>query len=154
MDTQFMDGALYEFEKSYGVMLTIRDFVSNVNAETGEKVQFRKDTVVRAIQLPIKTAREFFQDVGYLRANSNFTYGGVDTFKTVTVIVRKKRLQHLDMSVDLNRDAVLGGKRYDTVSVEDIGAAWEINLKNVGNSTVYQDIAVKVEDGLSIGENA
>lgn len=146
-----IDSTLYDLEKEYKATFVMREWNITSNPETGEKVKDKKQWTIIGIQLPRTLARKFFYDVGYLRANSNFTYGATNDFKDIILIVRKTRLPHI--ALDLNRDVVFENKRYDVAQIDDFDGAWAITLKHVEGSVTYNEFNVGTSDRVSLGDN-
>lgn len=91
---QMMRQVIYRLKRGYGLPLSInQENSSTVDLATGKRTVTRTATTVqRAILLPTQVHKEFKYDIGYLKANSNFTYGGLFTSSTRQVIVDKADL--------------------------------------------------------------
>jgi hypothetical protein len=89
-----MGAVIYRLKRSYGLPIKIHhEDASGVDLATGKKTVTRSAvTVTRAILLPALAHKEFKYDIGYLKANSNFTYGGLFTSSTRLIIVDKHEL--------------------------------------------------------------
>jgi len=91
---RMMGAVIYRLKRSYGLPVAIHhEDSSGVDLATGKKTVTRSAIVVpRAILLPTQIHKEFKYDIGYLKANSNFTYGGLFTSSTRLIIVDKHEL--------------------------------------------------------------
>jgi hypothetical protein len=155
-NTKHINDTLYTLEREYGerfVLVTTRHVGSNV--ETGYLDVDKQNFNLKGIILPTEYLRKFFQDVGYLRANSNFTYGGLIDFKDVIIIVRKKWIPR-GFEANLNHRVLYKGRGYDSVKVEElhVGVAYVFMLKHTEGELNYNVTEVKASDNLTIEELA
>lgn len=117
MNTIFYN-LMYQLKKSFGSSI---DYVqlekSEVNHQTGSREIVRKVLPLPCVLLPQSQMRKFVQDIGYLAANKNFTYGGLNDFLDVSFI-----LDPNDLPSEFNRDLdgyiTYGHRRYEKVSFE------------------------------------
>lgn len=153
---KFVNDTLYSLEREYGqrIMIVMKTHV-NSNPETGHLDVGKKLLRPKGIILPVDHVRKFFQDVGFLRANSNFTYGGNIDFRDRTIVVRAKWLPR-PFDTTLNHDILYKGKRYDSVKIEELhdGVAYIFTLKHTEGSLNYNLTDVRQEDNLEIQELA
>jgi hypothetical protein len=72
-------GILYRLKRAYGQPLSVvYQTQSTVDVATGAKTVTRGSVdLARGIALPTLVQKDFKYDIGYLKANSNFTYGGL-----------------------------------------------------------------------------
>lgn len=151
-----VNDALYGLEREYGARfaLVMKTHVGS-NPETGHLNVDKKLLRPKGIILPVDHVRKFFQDVGFLRANSNFTYGGNVDFRDRIIVVRAKWLPR-NFDTTLNHDILYKGKRYDSVKVEELhdGVAFIFTLKHTEGSLNYNLTEVRQEDNLDIQETA
>lgn len=77
MSLKFIRRTLYSLSRRYGAAVDYyRNTSQVVDNATGVTVYTRtKQRVRRAIRLPDTRTRQFAQDIAYLAANKNFTYG-------------------------------------------------------------------------------
>lgn len=154
MNVHHIDRTLYDLEKTYGVHFLMYQNTSVAsNEETGTLVVNRKTIPFKGIILPMDYTRKFFQDVGYLRANSNFTYGGLDDFRATIVIVRKRRLP-IDFEPNLGYTINYQKKSYNQVKFEVFvgNAAYVFTLKGIEGASPYNIINVKTTETLETQE--
>ena len=154
MNVAHIDRALYDLEKTYGVsFLMYQNTRVASNEETGKMFVDRKTIPFKGIVLPMDYIRKFFQDVGYLRANSNFTYGGLDDFRAVIAIVRKKRLP-IDFQPNLGYTINYNKQSYNQVKFEVFvgNAAYVFTLKGIEGASPYNIIKVQAADTLETQE--
>ncbi len=78
-NVKFIRDTLYRMKQDYGVPIKYGIFVSNItDPDTGLNEVIKKVFLIkRAIQFPTKLLRKFAQDIAYLAANKNFTYGAL-----------------------------------------------------------------------------
>ena len=114
---RMLKGVLYKLKRGYGCKLDVyKSFTHPVDLETGRSLTDRLVVhVERAVVLPSQIHRGFNYDIGYLKANSNFTYGGIYTDST--------RVVYID-AVDLPKD--FGLNATDSFYVVYEGNRWEI----------------------------
>jgi hypothetical protein len=81
-------------KKDYGVPVKYGRLVKNqLNLDTGINSVTKEVYLIRkAIQLPTKLHRKFVQDIAYLAANKNFTYGALFDEKVSLFIVDSRDL--------------------------------------------------------------
>ena len=91
---KMMRGVIYRLKRGYGLPITVhREIQSDADLATGKRTVVREATrVQRAILLPTLAHKEFKYDIGYLKANSNFTYGGLFSSAVRLVVLDKKEL--------------------------------------------------------------
>lgn len=151
-----IDDALYGLEREYGqrfVLVTTLDVVTSPNRGY---LNVSKSTLhPKGIILPTEHLRKFFQDVGYLRANSNFTYGGNLDFRDKIILVRRKQLPP-NFDLNLTHQVLHKGLRYDSVKIEEIfdRLAYAITLKHTEGTLNYNQTDVRVDDQVDIQELA
>lgn len=95
------------------------DYVTIISSvaddDTGEFEIEREVLRLPVVLMPEDRTRKFIQDIGYLAADKNFTYGGLNDYNTVTFLIDKYDLP-TDWKQDLAGYIVKGNKRYDKVS--------------------------------------
>ena len=137
-----MRTVIYRLKRAYGLPVTLhREDSSTVDLTTGKRVVTREAfTVQRAILLPTQVHKSFKYDIGYLKANSNFTYGGLFTSDTRTIIVDKKDLPPgLVLTATDNFYLVYKHKRYALKTVEELEApAWFLAVEFTGGVPTYE----------------
>lgn len=120
MNTQNLRRLLYAFKRDWG---TIIDYVqvtkSEVNDSTGARDVTKLVYQIPVIFLPQDTMRKFIQDIGYLAADKNFTYGALNDFTKLQVIISRYDLPP-GFDLDLNGYFNRGNKRYERVSIENV----------------------------------
>lgn len=158
MNAQMIRRLLYAFKRQWGTQL---DYVQIVTSEsddrTGDRSIQRQVFCLPAVLLPQNQVRKFIQDIGYLAANKNFTYGGLNDFNKIAVLISK-----YDMPEGMNMD-LLGyinhlGKRFERVSIANLyeeafllisqgveGANPYSRIKATASNTLYMAQGVTVE---------
>lgn len=105
-NVKFIRDALYSLKKDYGVPIKYGVLSkNNIDLDTGLNVVEKKVYLIRkAVLLPTKLLRKFAQDIAYLAANKNFTYGALFDEKTSLFIVDAR---DLPKGLQLNMDDFL-----------------------------------------------
>ena|ERR1019366_8517656 len=152
-----MREVLYRLKRSYGQPLSVHYQVSSsVNLETGAKdIGLGSVAIARAILLPADEHKAVKYDIGYLKANSNFTYGGQFTTGIRPVIIDCKDLP-IDFTIRVvdTMFIVYLHKRYEIKSAEIIeGQAYYIVMQETKGSPTFEIHTVKVADHLKFGES-
>lgn len=150
MDTTFIDETLYHLEQQYGTRLTFQAIVKNDNNHrTGERVIQKVTFRAKAVQLPESIARKFFQDIAFLAANKNFTYGGVDDFGSIIWVIRRRNLPK-DFAFDLQYEIADKHQRFNQVKITELAGqvAYIINAKRVLGAPSYQIIEITARQSL------
>lgn len=93
-NVKFIRDTLYQLKKDYGVPVKYGRLIKNqLNLETGMNTVTKQVYLIRkAIQLPTKLQRKFVQDIAYLAANKNFTYGALFDEKVSIFIIDARDL--------------------------------------------------------------
>lgn len=156
MSLSFIRRTLYSLNRRYGATADLyRNVSSSVNNETGVTTTVRsKVRVRRMIRMPDDRSRKFAQDIAYLAANKNFTYGGTWDENSRTFVIPADQLTA--GFVPTNGDwIVMDSKRYDIKKVQELdfhqgyileGAAVEGDaLHETHELTVEHDLAVEQE---------
>lgn len=152
-----MRGVIYRLKRGYGLPLSIQyQLSSSVDLETGKMSQdLAEINIRRAILLPATYHKEIKYDIGYLKANSNFTYGGYVTTGRRDVIIDGKDLPK-DFTILVRDDytIICDGKRYNIKSVEqlDLGIGSYVVMDYVGGVPKNELHVEKVNSKLIFGE--
>lgn len=115
--------ALYRLKRAYGVPVTIHTATAAaVDVTTGVKTVTRSAVrVARAVVLPEGVKKEFKYDIGYLRANSNFTYGALYTEGTRELLIDRHDLPR-DFAITVT-DATYVVYRHTRYAIKRVEAA-------------------------------
>lgn len=117
-DVKFMRDTLYDLKKRHSAEIKIVEITHQEQSNlTGRRlVERRTLTVRKAVRLPNSLLRNFAQDIAYLAANKNFTYGALNDYKTETFIIDCRDLPRTFVP-NLNHYIVYKDKRYDVVNI-------------------------------------
>lgn len=142
---------LYAFKRQWGCEL---DYIQIITSEfdplTGSRDIARRVIPTKAVRLPQTHVRKFVQDIGYLAANKNFTYGGLDDYNKIVILFDRFELP-MDFQPELNGYVVLDYKRYERVSISDLyGEAYLLVAQGVEGSNPYAELRQKAFDTLKI----
>jgi len=115
-------GLLYALKRRFGCPLDVyQQSPESIDLATG-RASITKTSlqIKRAIVLPSSVHRSFSYDIGYLKANSNFTYGGIFTEGTRQIIIDRRDLpkDYVIDSVD-KFYLVYDGTRYEIKDVQE-----------------------------------
>lgn len=108
-----ISGIVYGLERQYGSCLRYVEILSSdTNRTTGSRAIVKRAVNVDVVHLPASVMRKFVQDIGYLAANKNFTYGGLNDYSEVGFLFRK-----LSFNPDLNGYTIWNNRRYEKSEV-------------------------------------
>lgn len=140
---------LYSFKRQWGREITYVQINSAVvNDATGTRVIDRSILQIPATKLPTQTARKFIQDIGYLAADKNFTYGALNDFNKVTFVIATQDLPY-NFVPTLNGYVVIGGKRFEKVSMDDLfGEGFILIAQGVEGASPYAKLEVTANNRL------
>jgi hypothetical protein len=133
---------VYRLKRAYGLPVSVHfQTSSTVDLATGLKSVTRSAVrVPRAVLFPTQVHKQFHYDIGYLKANSNFTYGGLFTSDTRQVIIDKGDLPRgFKLTPTDNFYIVHNHKRYAIKTVEDLEVpAYFITMEFTGGVPTYE----------------
>ena len=110
---------LYAFKLDWGAVFEwIKIEESELDVTTGQRAIQRTAFQIPGVLLPQDQARKFIQDIGYLAADKNFTYGALNDYNTLKFLFDK--LDVPPNSLDLNGYIVYQGKRYERVQLSEL----------------------------------
>jgi hypothetical protein len=140
-NVMFIKDTIYQMEHDYGVELTYYVVEkSDMNLETGKVNVTRKSyRIKKAIELGTKLQRQFIQDIAYLAANKNFTYGALfDQNKSVYLIGRRQLPRGVE--INLNNFFIRGHKRFviDSADILEHGCGWVVTVKNHEGASPFE----------------
>lgn len=142
---------LYALKRDWG---TTFEFIqiqeSEVNLNTGTRDVKRKAYQIVGVLLPQNQVRKFIQDIGYLAADKNFTYGALNDFNNLRFLFDKQDIPV--EALDLNGYIVYQGKRYERVQLDDLyDTAILLTTKGVEGAAPYSEINERTQNTLQIG---
>lgn len=112
---------LYQLKKDYGTRASwVTIVASEADDETGDRQIVRKTYDLPVVRLPQRMVRQFVQDIGYLAANKNFTYGALNDFDVAMFVIDFVDMPK-DLDVDLNGWLNFGNLRYDRNKIDRFG---------------------------------
>lgn len=149
-------GVIYRLKRAYGQPVAIHfQTSSSVDVSTGVKSLTRDVIQVsKAVVLPSLIHRDIKYDIGYLKANSNFTYGGVFTEGTRQVLLDKSDLPR-DFTINVvdTQYIVFQRKRYAIKSVDELEVpCYCITMQETKGVAVNQIHVASVHDRLTIDQ--
>jgi hypothetical protein len=153
-NVMFMRRAIYQFKKDYGTL--IRYFViknSSTDTKTGARLIEKDMFELPAVLLPQDLVRKFMQDIGYLAANKNFTYGALNDYLTSKFLILDDDLPK-GLAINLNGYIVWNHKRLERISFESMenGVAYLLTAKASEGGVPYDKIPATTQNKLVIGQ--
>lgn len=139
MNTRFIKNVIYKLKKDYGVSLKyITISQSEVNFDTGQRNIIKSVCEFIAVALPKTLTRKFIQDIGYLAANKNFTYGALNDYNDIKFIIDRDDLPS-ELNLEIDGYVIYNGKRYEKIQFEIIEheVAFMLSCKNREGSKAY-----------------
>lgn len=149
MNNMMIRRLLYSFKRQWGNEITYVQIISAVvNDSTGSRDIQRTVLQIPVTKLPTQTVRKFLQDIGYLAADKNFTYGALNDYNKAAFLVSASDLPD-GFQPNLNGYTVINGKRYEKVSIDDIfGEGYIIIVQGVEGANPYARIDVRADNRL------
>lgn len=152
---RLIKGVVYRLKRSFGCPMAVyRQSPESINLATGESSITRTSVEIkRAVVLPSKVHRGFTFDIGYLKANSNFTYGAIYTDAQREVIIDRKDLPFALAATD-EFYIVYQGKRWEIKSVEEFefNVAYYLILARIDGAIVNEVHNLRLNQQLEFGE--
>ena len=150
MNTIFSN-LLYQLKRQFGSSI---DYVqlekSEVDHDRGTRTIERVVFPLRVVQLPASLMRKFVQDIGYLAANKNFTYGGLNDLQDVSFVLDPNDLpSRLDQSLD--GFIHWQGQRLEKVSFDWLlDAAIVLKVRGVKGAVPYAEVRSQTQSRLQM----
>lgn len=121
---------IYRLERDYGVKVDVYQINS-----TGHDVKtgainrtYNKYSLKRGVVLDDRAIRDFQYDISFIRANSNFTYGGFFDHTTRIFLLDRKRLPD-DFKPTMNDHIFTKNMRYSVIEYFDLEEQYLIIYK-------------------------
>ncbi len=152
MNTKFIKDMLYEMKKDYGARIRYITLLgSEVQVETGKREFIKKAYDITAVVLPRQLSRKFIQDIGYLAANKNFTYGALNDYSDIKFIIDQDDLPK-DVDISLDGYVVYNHTRYEKTKFELIEhqVAFLLSAKAAEGGKPYDIMPAKVGNSFQI----
>lgn len=152
VNVQFLRDNLYHLKQQYGFPVTLIKIVhEETDSATGQRTVQRDIVQIRkAVDLPAETARKFWYDMAYIKANTNFTYGGEVDVKSRQIVLDARDLKKREVT---ERDfIIMGHERYEIAKVYDLEhrLGYLLSLKLAEGSLPYDVIERKVTSVLQM----
>jgi hypothetical protein len=151
MDSEFIRDVLYQLKLDYGAPATY--FVMGKNEfdpQTGRiNLQRTAHQIKKLITLPSNVLRKVIQDIAYLAANKNFTYGAFFDENTTIVMLEKKTLPR-GVIPSLNDFIVSGNQRFTIKKIENLTgkAGYILALQGHNGATPFREIQQIIKSDL------
>lgn len=151
MNNQMLRRLVYALKRQWGQELTyVQILASTFDERTGSRSISRSIINFRGVVLPVHMARKFIQDIGYLAANKNFTYGALNDYNKLTVLFSRDDLPK-SFEPSLTGYINFNGKRYERVSFDSLlDEAFVLVAQGVEGANPFAIIEVRAESRLQI----
>lgn len=111
----------YQLKKDWGTKIRyVQLFSAETDDDSGVTREVRTAYELPAVRLPQRMLRQFVQDIGYLAANKNFTYGGFNDYDQVAFLIQAKDFPPT-IDKNLNGWINFGGMKYERSRIDDLG---------------------------------
>lgn len=150
-NSQTLSRLLYSLKRQWGAEFDYVQIISSeLNDRTGSR-EIRRDVFrIPAVLLPQQTVRKFIQDIGYLAADKNFTYGGLNDFNKLTLLIDRNDLPKT-FDINLNGYVNYGHKRYERVKIDNLfEVAFLLTSQGVEGANPYATISRRADNLLAI----
>jgi hypothetical protein len=119
-NTNFIKSILYNLQNEYGNKATFIKIISEqTNSLTGQRTVTRDILQLKkVVNLPEDVAKKYWYDMAFLKANTNFTYGGEVDVKVRQVIIVKKDLKGREIT--LQDFLIIDRLRYHITKIYDL----------------------------------
>lgn len=146
-NVKFIRDILYTLKKDYGVAIKYGVLEkSSIDMDTGKVTVSKKVYLIRkALLLSAKLQRKFVQDIAYLAANKNFTYGALFDEKTSIFVIDTRDIPR---GLQLNMDdfIFMGHQRYSVRQAEILehNCGWLITAQTHEGANPFEVQPAKV----------
>lgn len=142
---------LYALKRRWG---TVFDYIqietSEADNRTGSRTIKRQVLHLPAVLLPQSQIRKFIQDIGYLAADKNFTYGALNDYNSMSFLLDYSDLPK-GFKPELNGYTNWHGKKYERVRLDDLGGqALLLTVQGVEGALPYARIDEGTHNALAI----
>lgn len=151
-NVHFLRDTLYRLKLDYGFPVTlIKTIHEETNSETGlRSVQREIVNIRKAIDLPAETARKFWYDMAFIKANTNFTYGAEVDVLSKQIVIDSRDLQGRKIT---ERDFIIyDHTRYSIKKIYDLEhkLGYLLSLQAAEGALPYAPISLFVQQTLQI----
>ncbi len=148
---QMIRRLLYSLKRDWGATFEyVQLLESELNMSTGTRAIKRIAHQIPGVLLPQTQARKFMQDIGYLAADKNFTYGALNDYNILKFLFLKDEVP--PGVLDLNGYIVYNGKRYERVELGEMqDTAILLLARGVEGATPYSTVDQSAHNALQIG---
>lgn len=150
-NVKFIRDTLYQMKKDYGVAIKYGILErSNLDMDTGKTTVTKKVYLIRkAIIFPTKLQRKFVQDIAYLAANKNFTYGALFDEKTTIFVIDARDLPR-GLQMNMNNFIFMNHQRFviKTAEILEHNCGWLITAQTHEGANPFDVQPVSVRSRL------
>jgi hypothetical protein len=147
---------IYGLKRRFGFPIDIYwEKIGEYNPETGEQpVEWTKYPIRRAVVFPGMVHRDIFYSITFLRANSNFAYGGDIQNDDRQVIIDGGDLPKGFKLTDQHY-FVFNNERWDLqkIDVLEDGISYGIQMRRSRNTPTHQEHDLLLKDKLNLTES-
>lgn len=139
--SQMIRRLLYNLKRDWGTTFDWVQIQSSVTDDrTGSRQVKRQVFNLPGVLMPQNLARKFIQDIGYLAANKNFTYGALNDYNTVKLLFDIHDVPP-ECRLDLDGYITFDRKRYERVSLDNLAdVAYLLIARGVEGANPYSQI--------------
>lgn len=148
---QMIRRLLYSLKRDWGATFEYVQIIeSELDLTTGTRRIQRKAHQIPGVLLPQNQIRKFMQDIGYLAADKNFTYGALNDYNTLKFLFDKDDVP--PGVLDLNGYIVYAGKRYERVEIGEMQETAILLLaRGVEGAAPYSTVDQSTHNTLQVG---
>ena len=151
-NVKFIRDILYQLKKDYAVAIKYGILEKNeLDPDTGiNSVTKKVYPIKKAVLLPTKLHRKFAQDIAYLAANKNFTYGALFDEKISLFIIDSRDLPSKAMQLEMDHFIFMNHQRFVIKSAEILehNCGWLITAQTHEGANPFDISSETVRQGL------
>lgn len=155
MSEKFITNLVYSLKRRYGHPIRWFHLVATMrNLDTGLlTATYLTQAINRAVVFPEKMDRSFIYDLSYIKANSNFIYGGEFDRKVTKMIIDGRDMQ-LGVTIKLNDYIEYKTKRLEVKDIEHYCDDRVLILSTVSVDTEADPVSSLLGPALTVGHSA
>lgn len=150
-NSKVLSRLLYSLKRQWGKEFDyVQILSSDLDDRTGSR-EIRRDVFhIKAVLLPQATVRKFIQDIGYLAADKNFTYGGLSDFNRLTLLIDINDLPQ-GFDINLNGYVNYAHKRFERVKFDNLfEVAFLLTSQGIEGANPYATVSRRVDSLLEL----
>lgn len=150
---------LYRIQQRYGTKADMYKFeAGELDPETGEHSAGTREKIAlrHFISWDATINQKFEYDISFIKANSNFAYGGLFQVGDRVAIVSRRELQISEsFEMDASYYVVMRGERWNIhrFTELDVRAGWFLHLRKVNAQELHQTLEPVVQHFISFEQD-